>query len=99
MVLRETFLYLIVLFIVFTYKGYASFLVQLDYFSIYCPRNKISVSRNGNSVHSNYCRLNLKNISILKLELKDLVVVLLTVLNELIWHIRKHFLSKKDSMR
>lgn len=56
------------LFCSLTYKGYASFLAQVD--SVYCPERKISVSSNGSAVLLNYCKLDLKNISILEFELK-----------------------------
>lgn len=58
------------LFCSLTYKGYASFLAQVD--SVYYPKSKISVSTNGSAVLLNYCKLDLKNILILEFELKTL---------------------------
>ena len=39
---------------------------------VYCPKSKISVSSNGSAVLLNYCKLALKNMSILEFELKTL---------------------------
>lgn len=85
LVLRESFLYPVFLFIAFICEESASFSAQVDFFSDYCPRNKIRVSSNDSSV---IFRWDLKNRNILEFELKSLVGVLLTLLNELIWHIK-----------
>lgn len=54
----------------FSCKRYASLLAQVDCFLIYCPRNKTSVCSNENSVHLNYCKLDLKMEAFGSLNLK-----------------------------